>query len=64
MSDRERLELVAMFAPFALFSCKQVGAAAGIMGAGLRVYVALAVVVMAVWLALAVVGLGGWIACL
>jgi hypothetical protein len=24
MSDRERLELVAMFAPFALFSCKQV----------------------------------------
>lgn len=25
MSDRERLELVAMFAPFALFSCKQVG---------------------------------------
>jgi hypothetical protein len=24
MSDRERLELVAMFAPFALFTCKQI----------------------------------------
>jgi len=24
MSDRERLEMVAMFAPFALFSCKQI----------------------------------------
>lgn len=24
MSDRERLEMVAMFAPFALFTCKQI----------------------------------------
>jgi hypothetical protein len=31
MSDRERLELVAMFAPFALFSCKQVGRACGLL---------------------------------
>lgn len=30
MSDRERLELVAMFAPFALLTCKQVGARPGL----------------------------------